>query len=39
VPVLIGLVNLSLLMRDRFFPGETATPAAVCAVEDPDGAC
>jgi len=39
VPVLIGLVNLSLYLRDRLFPGETAEPAAVCAVEDPDGAC
>jgi len=39
VPVLIGLVNLSLYLRDRLFPGETAQLAAVCAVEDPDGAC
>jgi ACR3 family arsenite transporter len=39
VPVLIGLVNLSLFLRDRLFPGETAEPAGVCAVEDPDGAC
>jgi ACR3 family arsenite transporter len=39
VPVLIGLVNLSLFMRERLFPGSTDEPAAVCAVEDPDGAC
>jgi ACR3 family arsenite transporter len=39
VPVLIGLVNLSLLMRDRYFPGETAHLAAVCSVEDPEGSC
>ncbi len=39
VPVLIGLVRLSLAMRDRYFPGESAAPNAVCAVEDPDGAC
>jgi ACR3 family arsenite transporter len=39
VPVLIGLVNLSLRMRDRYFPGETAELEAVCAVEDPDGVC
>jgi ACR3 family arsenite transporter len=38
VPVLIGLVNLSLRMRDRYFPGETAEVAAVCAVED-DASC
>jgi arsenite transporter len=24
VPVLIGLVNVSLRLRDRWFPGETA---------------
>jgi ACR3 family arsenite transporter len=39
VPVLIGLVNLSLFMRARLFPGSTDEPAAVCAVEGPDGAC
>jgi len=39
VPVLIGLVNLSLRMRDRYFPGESASVTAVCAVEDADGAC
>jgi ACR3 family arsenite transporter len=39
VPVLIGLVNLSLSMRERLFPGATDEPAAVCAAEDPDGAC
>lgn len=39
VPVLIGLVNLSLRMRDRFFAGETAELEAVCAVESVDGAC
>jgi ACR3 family arsenite transporter len=39
VPVLIGLVNLSLWMRDRYFPGETAAVAAVCAIEDSEGAC
>jgi arsenite transporter len=39
VPVLIGLVNLSLRMRERYFPGDDADVAAVCAVEDPDGAC
>lgn len=39
VPVLIGLVNLSLFMRDRYFPGETARLVAVCAVEDPEGSC
>ncbi len=34
VPVLIGLVNVSLGLRDRFFPGETAELAHVasCAV-------
>lgn len=39
VPVLIGLVNLSLRMRERFFPGETARLSAVCAVEDIEGTC
>ena len=39
VPVLIGLVRLSLFMRDRYFPGETARLTAVCAVESVDGAC
>ena len=39
VPVLIGLVNLSLYMRDRFFPGEDARLVSVCAVEDPEGSC
>jgi len=39
VPVLIGLVRLSLFMRDRYFAGETAQLAAVCAVEDATGAC
>jgi ACR3 family arsenite transporter len=39
VPVLIGLVNLSLFMRERLFPGQSDEPAAVCAVEDPDGVC
>jgi len=29
VPVLIGLVNVSLKLRDRFFPGETAALEAV----------
>jgi ACR3 family arsenite transporter len=34
VPVLIGLVNVALALRDRFFPGETAELARVsnCAV-------
>jgi ACR3 family arsenite transporter len=34
VPVLIGLVNVALRLRDRFFPGETAELArvATCAV-------
>jgi ACR3 family arsenite transporter len=34
VPVLIGLVNVALRLRDRFFPGETARLAGVraCAV-------
>lgn len=34
VPVLIGLVNVALMLRDRFFPGETAELARVsnCAV-------
>jgi ACR3 family arsenite transporter len=34
VPVLIGLVNVALRLRDRFFPGETAELArvAACAV-------
>jgi len=34
VPVLIGLVNVSLRLRDRYFPGETAELARVanCAV-------
>jgi ACR3 family arsenite transporter len=34
VPVLIGLVNVALLLRDRFFPGETAELVRVsnCAV-------
>jgi len=39
VPVLIGLVNLSLYMRDRFFPDEKARLVAVCAVENPEGSC
>jgi arsenite transporter len=39
VPVLIGLVKLSLWMRDRYFAGERARLVAVCAVEDADGAC
>jgi len=29
VPVLIGLVNVALRLRDRFFPGETAELAAL----------
>jgi ACR3 family arsenite transporter len=29
VPVLIGLVNVALRLRDRFFPGETAEVAGV----------
>jgi len=29
VPVLIGLVNVALRLRDRFFPGETARIAAL----------
>jgi ACR3 family arsenite transporter len=29
VPVLIGLVNVALRLRDRFFPGETAALAGV----------
>jgi ACR3 family arsenite transporter len=34
VPVLIGLVNVALRLRDRFFPGEVAELARVanCAV-------
>jgi len=39
VPVLIGLVRLSLFMRDRYFTGDTAELTAVCAVEDVQGAC
>ena len=39
VPVLIGLVNLSLFLREKLFPGSADEPAAVCTVEDPDGAC
>ena len=39
VPVLIGLVRLSLYMRDRYFVGETAELAAVCMVEDALGTC
>ena len=35
VPVLIGLVNVALKLRDRYFPGETAELARVanCAVD------
>jgi ACR3 family arsenite transporter len=29
VPVLIGLVNVSLRLRDRWFPGETARLGAL----------
>jgi ACR3 family arsenite transporter len=34
VPVLIGLVNVALKLRDRYFPGETGELARVanCAV-------
>jgi ACR3 family arsenite transporter len=34
VPVLIGLVNVALRLRDRWFPGETGEIAKVanCAV-------
>jgi ACR3 family arsenite transporter len=34
VPVLIGLVNVALRLRDRYFPGETGELAKVasCAV-------
>jgi ACR3 family arsenite transporter len=34
VPVLIGLVNVALRLRNRFFPGETAELARIanCAV-------
>jgi ACR3 family arsenite transporter len=39
VPVLIGLVNLSLRMRGRYFPGATAEIAAVCSVEDATDGC
>ncbi len=39
VPVLIGLVNLSLRMRGRYFPGATAEIAAVCPVEDAADGC
>ena len=39
VPVLIGLVRLSLFMRDRYFAGETAELVAACAVEDALGTC
>jgi len=39
VPVLIGLVNLSLRMRDRYFPGQDAELLAVCASEDVTGGC
>jgi ACR3 family arsenite transporter len=39
VPVLIGLVKLSLWMRDRYFPGATEQLEAVCAVEDLGGEC
>jgi ACR3 family arsenite transporter len=39
VPVLIGLVNLSLRMRDRYFPGATGKIAAVCPVEDATDGC
>jgi ACR3 family arsenite transporter len=38
VPVLIGLVNLSLRFRERYFPGETAQIGAIHPVEDADGA-
>jgi ACR3 family arsenite transporter len=31
VPVLIGLVNVALRLRDRFFPGETATLGSVAS--------
>jgi ACR3 family arsenite transporter len=39
VPVLIGLVNVSLRLRDRWFPGETARLAALqnCAGDFPAG--
>jgi ACR3 family arsenite transporter len=35
VPVLIGLVNVALRLRDRYFPGETGELArvATCAVD------
>jgi ACR3 family arsenite transporter len=39
VPVLIGLVNLSLRMRGRYFPGATTEIAAVCPVEDAADGC
>jgi ACR3 family arsenite transporter len=39
VPVLIGLVNLSLRMRERYFPNTAPSIASVCPVEDADGAC
>jgi ACR3 family arsenite transporter len=39
VPVLIGLVNLALRLRERFFPGQEAELLAVCPAEDPDGLC
>jgi ACR3 family arsenite transporter len=37
VPVLIGLVNLSLRMRERYFPGDKAEIEALVPVEDVDG--
>jgi ACR3 family arsenite transporter len=39
VPVLIGLVKLSLWMRDRYFPGATEQLEAVCTVESVDAGC
>jgi ACR3 family arsenite transporter len=39
VPVLIGLVNFSLRMRERYFPDAAPSIASVCPVEDTDGIC
>lgn len=33
VPVLISLVNVSLKMKQKYFPGETGSPAGVCRVK------
>ncbi|WP_242392837.1 ACR3 family arsenite efflux transporter [Anaeromyxobacter oryzisoli] len=35
VPVLIGLVNVALRLRERWFPGETGVPSLAGAVEGP----